>query len=52
MIKNKKLQLARKKVKENKTPTTLKLFKILNKIEFMIVASMFGIIIYNLSSQI
>ena len=52
MTRYEELQLARKKVKENKTPTTLKLFKILNIIEFMIVASMFGIIIYNLSSQI
>ena len=52
MTRYEELQLARKKVKENKTPTKLKLFKTLNIIEFMIVASMFGIIIYNLSTQI
>ena len=52
MTRYEELQLTRKKVKENETPTKLKLFKILNIIEFMIVASMFGIIIYNLSTQI
>lgn len=52
MTRYEKLQLTRKKVKESETPIKLKLFKILNIIEFMIVASMFGIIIYNLSTQI
>lgn len=52
MTRYEELQLTRKKVKENKTPIKLKLFKILNIIEFMIVTSMLGIIIYNLSTQI